>query len=176
MTICISIFSSTTRCITGRTTIGSDASNDIVISAAEDPAIAPRHATIELDAASGTFFIVDGASPRGTWVKLHDPRAPFELRWGDAVRLGGAELKVTRGRRLRAFERLDRCLSSCFVSFLGICCSVDIQVEQRRMLKPLGDPADGALVYPRWRAYRDSVQSTPPKNDDKVKMWTPSLV
>ena len=162
----------TTRCIAGRTTIGSDPSNDIVIGAAEDPAIAPLHATIELDAATGTFFIVDGASPRGTWVKLHDHRAPFELHWGDVVRMGGAELKVARGRRLRALERLDRGMSTCLVRLFGL----HLQVEQKPMLRPLGDPVDGALVYPRWRAYRDLVQSAPPKNDGKVKMWTPSLV
>ena len=162
----------TTRCIAGRTTIGSDTSNDIVIGAAEDPAIAPLHATIELDAATGTFFIVDGASPRGTWVKLHDHRAPFELHWGDVVRMGGAELKVARGRRLRALERLDRGMSTCLVRLFGL----HLQVEQKPMLRPLGDPVDGALVYPRWRAYRDLVQSAPPKNDGKVKMWTPSLV
>ncbi len=70
--------------------IGQDAANQLVIN---DAGISARHAQIERE--QGHYFISDCASQEGTFVNAERITGRYQLRSGDAIRLGSVELGVT---------------------------------------------------------------------------------
>lgn len=77
----------------GENVVGRDPGCDLVL---DDPSIAPRHATIvcAVSAAGISYFVLDHASPGGTYLNGGDERLSWaRLQDNDALRLGDVRLK-----------------------------------------------------------------------------------
>ncbi|MCQ4316300.1 FHA domain-containing protein [Stutzerimonas zhaodongensis] len=72
-----------------RFTLGSDASNDLVL---RDAGIAPFHAELRLD--NRLYHLTDLGAPGGTFVNEEKIGERYQIRSGDRVRLGSLELEI----------------------------------------------------------------------------------
>ena len=129
--------------ISGTTTVGTSPTCDITV---VDDEMDDHHCTIELDEASGVFFVRPTKSANGTYVKLSE-KTPFELNFGDVLRLSDSRLSFGLARVCTLFKTLD----DLFISTAMFLFQIKDLESKTKKLEALGGYRS---VWERYKNYR----------------------
>ena len=84
-----------------------------------DESMAPFHAVIANQPGTDAWVLLDNSSEFGTYVKVGDEGAPFQLEYGDVLMFAHARMSWRRGWSTNILQTADDAFWVCVMKVLG---------------------------------------------------------